>query len=157
MPTLDRKDSNTKTMLQEQWSLGFVCRPKLAIDAYSAPRRNNNFDIGLLTLRPAWSHRSGRHEPVQSLSFDISFLWVVQSSLLKPNSHDLRSRVSNLLWQLWSSRCSKNHAYRAIVINHNRRLATCTQTHCCHLTGVDVRSQSSQHAPLRNRIVSKRG
>jgi len=45
----------------------------------------------------------------------------------------------------------ENHAYRAIVINHNRRLATCTQTHCCHLTGVDVRSQSSQHAPLRNR------
>jgi hypothetical protein len=34
-------------------------------------------------------------------------------------------------------------SYRAVVINHNRPLATNTQTHCCHLTGVDVRSQSS--------------
>jgi hypothetical protein len=35
------------------------------------------------------------------------------------------------------------HAYRAIVINYDRRLATCTQTRYCHLTLVDVRSQSS--------------
>jgi hypothetical protein len=44
----------------------------------------------------------------------------------------------------------ENYAYRAIVINYNRPLATNTQTHCCHLTGVDMRSQSSQHTPLQN-------
>lgn len=44
----------------------------------------------------------------------------------------------------------ENYAYRAIVINYNRPLATYTQTHCCHLTGVDMRSQSSQHTPLQN-------
>jgi hypothetical protein len=76
MPTLDRKDSDAKKDATRTVESRVCLYAKLA---HSALEETTISTLGFLTLDQPGSRRSGCHETVQSLSFDMSFSWVVQS------------------------------------------------------------------------------
>lgn len=77
MPTLDRKDSDAKKRCYKNSGVSGMFVRKTRPQCAKKKRQFRRW--AFLTLDQPGFRRSGCHETVQSLSFDMSFSWVVQS------------------------------------------------------------------------------